>query len=76
MRQTGFYCFIKVVLIIKLEKVFNKKTYVPHNSARVIILVGNTLSLPILHFYQVSSKYCEGYMSYGHEIKFKHKRGR
>ena len=31
---------------------------------RVVILVRNTRSCPILHFYQVPSKYSEGYSSY------------
>ena len=35
----------------------------PPNPGRVVILVGDTSSCPILHFYQVSSKYCEGYSS-------------
>ena len=31
---------------------------------RVVILVRNTLSCPILQFYKVPSKYSEGYSSY------------
>ena len=31
---------------------------------RVVILVRNTSSRPVLHFYQVPSKYSEGYLSY------------
>ena len=31
---------------------------------RVIILVRDASSLPVLHFYQVSSKYSKGYLSY------------
>ena len=30
----------------------------------VVILVSNTSTCPILHFYQVPSKYSEGYSSY------------
>ena len=54
---------------LKLEKVFKKKTQAPPiplplNPARLVILLGDTSSHPVLHFYQVSSKYCEGYSSY------------
>ena len=31
---------------------------------KVVILVSNTSSCPVLHFYQVPSKYSEGYSSY------------
>ena len=36
----------------------------PPNPARVVILVDDTSSRPVLHFYQVSTNYCEGYSSY------------
>ena len=35
----------------------------------VVILVGDMSSCPYLHFYQVSSKYCEGYSSYRLDMK-------
>ena len=34
------------------------------------ILVLDTSFCPVLHFYQVSSKYCDGYSSYSAETKF------
>ena len=37
--------------------------------ARVIILVRNRWSRPLLHFYQVSSKYSEGYSCYVVDMK-------
>ena len=37
--------------------------------ARVVILVSNTLSHPVLHFYLVPSKYSEGYSSYRADTK-------
>ena len=37
---------------------------------RVVILVCDTLSGPVLHFYQVSSKYSKGYSSYRADKKF------
>ena len=36
----------------------------PNQPASGVIPVNNTLSRPVLHFYQVSSKYCVGYLSY------------
>ena len=39
------------------------------NPARIFILVGDTLSCPALHFYQVSSKYFEGYSCYKADTK-------
>ena len=36
---------------------------------RVVILVGNTSSGPVLHFCQVSSKYSKGYLSYRADTK-------
>ena len=36
----------------------------PTPATRVAILVGDMSSRPVLHFYQVSSKYFEGYLSY------------
>ena len=47
----------------------------PPNPATVVILVGDTSSHPILHFYQVSSKYCEGYSSYKADKKSKTQEG-
>ena len=38
--------------------------------ARVAILVHDMLSCPVLHFYQVSSKYSRGYSSYRADKKF------
>ena len=37
---------------------------------RVVILVHDTSSGPVLHFYQVSSKYSKGYSSYRVDKKF------
>ena len=37
---------------------------------RVVILVRDTVSGPVLHFYQVSSKYSKGYSSYRADKKF------
>ena len=37
---------------------------------RVVILVRDTSSGPVLHFYQVSSKYSKGYSSYRADKKF------
>ena len=37
--------------------------------ARVVILVDEMLSHPVLHFYQVPSKYSEGYLSYRADTK-------
>ena len=50
----------------KLGKVLKKnnkknKTNSPHNPARVVILVLNTSSRPVLHLYQAPSKYSVGY---------------
>ena len=36
---------------------------------RVVILVGNSYSCPVLHFYQVSSNYSKGYLSYRADTK-------
>ena len=38
--------------------------------ARVVILVGDIVTSPVLHFYQVSSKYSKGYRSYRTDKKF------
>ena len=38
---------------------------------RVVILVCDKLSGPVLHFCQISLKYSKGYSSYRHEIFFK-----
>ena len=44
---------------------------------RVVLLVHNKLSRSVLHFYQVPSKYSEGYSSYrADEIYFKQNKGR
>ena len=40
-----------------------------HNPARVVILVGDTSSRSVLHFYQVSPNNCEGYSSYRADMK-------
>ena len=40
------------------------------NKSRVVILVRDTSSGPVLHFYQVSSKYSKGYSSYRADKKF------
>ena len=37
--------------------------------ARVIILVHNTSSCPVLYFYQVTSKYSAGYLCYRADTK-------
>ena len=52
-------------LIITRKDFLEKKTTTkaPLNLARVAILVGDTSSRLVLHFYQVSSKYCDGYSS-------------
>ena len=49
----------------------HKKQMSPDNPARVVILVGETLSRPVLYFYQVSSKFCEGHSSYRADTKSK-----
>ena len=36
---------------------------------RVVILVHDTSSRPVLHFYQVTSKYLKGYSSYRADTK-------
>ena len=43
------------------QKKKKKKKKCHPNPTRIVILVGDTSSCPVLHFYQVSSKYCEGY---------------
>ena len=57
-----------VASLVGLEKVFlERKKKVPHphpHPHQTCILVGDTLSRPVLFFRQVSSKYCEGYSSY------------
>ena len=48
------------------KRLFRKKLMFPPptpNPTRVVILLGDTSSRPVLHFYQVSSKYYEGYRS-------------
>ena len=59
----------------KTRKVFleKKKQQMSPNPARVVILVTDMSSCPVLRFYQVSSKYCEEYSSCR---AFKHKKGR
>ena len=52
--------------ISNITKVNNSKS----KKARVVILVGDTLSCPVLHFYQVLSKYSKGYSSYRADKKF------
>ena len=47
-------------------------THTPHGKSkkgRVVILVRNTSSCPVLHFYQVPSKYSKGYSSYRADTK-------
>ena len=58
----------------QLEKVFlekkqQKKQHMSPNPARVVILVCNTLSRPVLHFYHVSPKYSEEYSCYRVDTK-------
>ena len=48
----------------------NKGNNSKSKKARVVILVHDTLSCPVLHFYQVSSKYSKGYSSYRLDKKF------
>ena len=45
------------------------RNHQPPNPTRVAILEGDTSSYPALHSYQVSSKYCEGYLSYKADTK-------
>ena len=57
-----FGCIIILLHVYTRKGFLEKKTNAP-NPTRVVILVGDTSSCPVLHFYQVSSKYCEGYSS-------------
>ena len=41
-----------------------------HKKARVVVLVPNTSSGPVLHFFYISSKYSKGYSSYRADKKF------
>ena len=51
------------------QKKKKKKKKCPPNPARVIILVCNTSSRPVLHLYQASSKYSIGYLCYRAETR-------
>ena len=54
-------------------KSFSNKTKGDNSKSkkgRVVILVCDTSSGPVLHFYQVSSKYSKGYWSYRGDKKF------
>ena len=54
-------------------KSFSNKTKDDNSKSkkgRVVILVRDTSSGPVLHFYQVSSKYSKGYSSYRADKKF------
>ena len=55
--------------LFQIRKSFLEKTYVPTNPAIVVILVRNTSSRPILHLYQISSKYTKGYSCYRAETR-------
>ena len=55
------------------KKSFSNKTKgdnAKSKKARVVILVCDMSSGPVLHFYQVSSKYSNGYSSYRADNKF------
>ena len=47
----------------------NKGNDSKSKKARVVILVHDTWSCPVLHFYQVLSKYFKGYLSYAADTK-------
>ena len=47
----------------------HKNSKCPSNHARVVILVRNTSTRHVLHLYQVSSKYSEGYLCYRAETR-------
>ena len=51
----------------QLEK--KTKNECPPNPARVVILVRNMSSRPVLHLYQASSKYSVGYSCYRAETR-------
>ena len=55
----------------KLEKVFfrKKNNKCPPNPTRVVILVSNTSSRPVLHLYQAQSKYSVAYLCYRAETR-------
>ena len=55
----------------KTHKKQTNKELSPTNPTRVVILVDDAPSCPVLHFYQflVSSKYCEGYSCYRADTK-------
>ena len=66
--------FQRVFELQSEHEIFFKKNKTKGNNskslkARVVILVHDTLSSPVLHFYQVPSKYSKGFLSYRADTK-------